>query len=337
MSLRSLRKITLNLIISFATLASGSHVCASELVQQDQLEQAAIASQQAVMLANSGNPSKALAPAKRALEIRKKLLPKDDPLLRLSQVNLAEIYFALDKEADAEPLFDEVIKSYERTAPDDPARARVLARMALVQFRLGNPNRTEKLYREAVNLLERLYGPKDQRVGGAVFGLADFYQFVGRLKDAEPLYLRLREMREHTDSLLKPDLPEVLDRYACMLRKADRRLEAIDLEVSSSSILFRTITQDLAIEGNIFNGKALRLPKPSYPAQARAERASGVVIVRVMIDEAGNVIRACAISGPASLAQVTESAALLSKFTPTVINDKPAKVQGIITYNFVRQ
>ena len=116
-------------------------------------------------------------------------------------------------------------------------------------------------------------------------------------------------MREHTDSLLKPDLPEVLDRYACMLRKADRRLEAIDLEVRSSSIPFRTITQDLAIEGNIFNGKALRLPKPSYPAQARAERASGVVFVRVMIDEAGNVIRACAISGPASLAQVTESAA----------------------------
>jgi hypothetical protein len=55
------------------------------------------------------------------------------------------------------------------------------------------------------------------------------------------------------------------------------------------------------ISGGILNGKALSLPKPSYPYEARANRDSGSVSVQVLIDEQGKVIRAGVVSGPATL------------------------------------
>src|ERR1044072_5288225 len=51
------------------------------------------------------------------------------------------------------------------------------------------------------------------------------------------------------------------------------------------------------ISGGVLNGKAISLPKPAYPAIARAAHASGTVVVQVVIDENGNVISAHAVSG----------------------------------------
>src|ERR1044071_5132745 len=46
------------------------------------------------------------------------------------------------------------------------------------------------------------------------------------------------------------------------------------------------------ISGGVLNGKAISLPKPAYPPIARAARASGTVVVQVVIDENGNVVSA---------------------------------------------
>lgn len=91
------------------------------------------------------------------------------------------------------------------------------------------------------------------------------------------------------------------------------------------------------ISGGILNGKATSLPKPEYPAAARAENASGQVGVQVLIDEDGNVVSAKATSGPANAAlrSAAESAALQAKFSPTLLSGNPVKVSGVITYNFV--
>jgi len=91
------------------------------------------------------------------------------------------------------------------------------------------------------------------------------------------------------------------------------------------------------ISGGILNGKATSLPKPEYPASARAEKASGKVGVQVLIDEEGNVVSAKAVSGPenAALRSAAESAALQAKFTPTLLSGNPVKVSGVITYDFI--
>jgi len=89
------------------------------------------------------------------------------------------------------------------------------------------------------------------------------------------------------------------------------------------------------ISGGVLNGKAIDLPKPAYPAAARAVRASGAVNVQVVVDENGNVVSASAVSGHPLLRAAAEQSARQAKFSPTLISGKPRKVSGVIVYNFV--
>ena len=91
------------------------------------------------------------------------------------------------------------------------------------------------------------------------------------------------------------------------------------------------------ISGGVLNGKAISLPKPAYPAIAKAAHASGTVVVQVLIDENGNVVSANAVSGHPLLIQAATSAARSAKFSPTKLSGQPVKVTGVIQYNFVAQ
>ncbi|MGH9873374.1 MAG: energy transducer TonB [Pyrinomonadaceae bacterium] len=90
------------------------------------------------------------------------------------------------------------------------------------------------------------------------------------------------------------------------------------------------------ISAGVLNGKAISLPKPDYPPDARAAGAEGVVVVQVTIDEMGNVTEARPISGPKQLQEVSVNAALQAKFSPTLLSGEPVKVTGVLVYNFGR-
>ncbi|MDQ3748065.1 MAG: energy transducer TonB, partial [Acidobacteriota bacterium] len=89
-----------------------------------------------------------------------------------------------------------------------------------------------------------------------------------------------------------------------------------------------------SISGGIINGKATSLPKPPYPAAARAVRASGAVNVQVTIDESGNVVSVSAVSGHPLLRAAAEQAARKAGFAPTLLSGQPVKVTGVVVYNF---
>jgi TonB family protein len=95
------------------------------------------------------------------------------------------------------------------------------------------------------------------------------------------------------------------------------------------------IEKSAIVMGGVLNGRALKKPQPDYPAMARRERAQGVVVVQVVVDENGNVISAVAVSGHPLLQVQAVGAARMAKFTPTTLCGKPVKVSGLITYNFV--
>jgi len=82
-------------------------------------------------------------------------------------------------------------------------------------------------------------------------------------------------------------------------------------------------------------GKAISLPKPAYPEEAKAKKIAGVVQVKIVIDEAGHAIWAEAIEGPALLREPSIKAACLSRHSPMKISDRTVKAAGIISYNFV--
>lgn len=89
------------------------------------------------------------------------------------------------------------------------------------------------------------------------------------------------------------------------------------------------------ISKGVINGSAISLPKPPYPAAARAVRASGAVNVQVLISEDGAVMSANAVSGHPLLRQAAEQAARGARFKPTLLSGQPVKVNGVIVYNFV--
>ena len=88
------------------------------------------------------------------------------------------------------------------------------------------------------------------------------------------------------------------------------------------------------ISGGVLNGKALSLPLPPYPPEARAANASGSVSVKVLIDEYGNVTSAEAVSGHPLLRSAAVAAAMQARFSQTMLMGEPVKVTGVIIYSF---
>ena len=84
-------------------------------------------------------------------------------------------------------------------------------------------------------------------------------------------------------------------------------------------------------------GKAISLPKPIYPAEAKAEKISGPVSVLVVIDEKGRVIWAEAVKGHALLKEASVNAACRARYSPLKISGRAVKAMGFITYNFVSE
>jgi TonB family protein len=82
-------------------------------------------------------------------------------------------------------------------------------------------------------------------------------------------------------------------------------------------------------------GKAVSIPKPAYPAEAKASKASGPVEVDVVVDEKGRVVWAKAVSGHPLLQDVARKAACRARYTPTRSFGRAVKTETIITYNFV--
>ena len=84
-------------------------------------------------------------------------------------------------------------------------------------------------------------------------------------------------------------------------------------------------------------GKAMSKPQPAYPAAAKAERASGLVTVEVVLDEKGRVMWAEAADGHRLLREAAVRAACRSRYSPVKISGRAVKAGGAISYNFVMQ
>jgi periplasmic protein TonB len=79
----------------------------------------------------------------------------------------------------------------------------------------------------------------------------------------------------------------------------------------------------------------IEAPKPVYPPEAKEKKVEGLVTVSIVIGEEGTVISARPTSGPELLQGAAKDAALKARFHPTIVNGKPAKVSGAMTYSFV--
>ncbi len=106
------------------------------------------------------------------------------------------------------------------------------------------------------------------------------------------------------------------------------------LEASKCKSIKGIMADGNVIKGDVTAGEIINEPQPRYPAIAKAARQSGTVVVAVIVDEEGKVIAAQIQSGPPLLRVAALNAAREARFAPTLLDGKPVKVSGVITYNF---
>lgn len=102
---------------------------------------------------------------------------------------------------------------------------------------------------------------------------------------------------------------------------------------SNSTAAAPTVPESIDL-GPLTEANAVRMVRPIYSPLAVKSNITGRVSVKVTLDEEGNVTSAKAVDGHQLLRQSSEDAARRSKFKPAMLNGKPIKSTGVITYNY---
>jgi TonB family protein len=89
------------------------------------------------------------------------------------------------------------------------------------------------------------------------------------------------------------------------------------------------------VSKGVTGGEVLVKPQPIYPATAKLINASGEVQVSIVIGENGRVVEAKAIKGHPALRSAAEDAARKWVFKPTLLDGKPVKQPGTLTFVFM--
>ncbi len=93
----------------------------------------------------------------------------------------------------------------------------------------------------------------------------------------------------------------------------------------------------LAVSNLQQQSKLIRMIQPTYPPLARQARIQGVVLLHIVVDEQGNVIRADVVSGHPLLEDAAVAAVKQWKYSPTILNGNPIKVTTTVSVVFTLQ
>jgi TonB family protein len=84
----------------------------------------------------------------------------------------------------------------------------------------------------------------------------------------------------------------------------------------------------------VLRGNAINRVTPEYPQEATAARIQGDVVCEILIDQEGKVVEAKILGGPPELHAAALAAVRQWTFKPTLLNGKPVRVIGEITFRF---
>lgn len=316
--------------------------CLTFVSAQDSNDEIKSLSAEVVKLYQAKKYDEALPLAKKAISLAEKKSGKNHLSIASSWRNLAYVQAQLGKKKDAEKSFENALSIYENNKPlspkDEQLYAEMLEAVGTYDALDGNLVNAEKRFSKAVELREKSGGQDSSYLANALSKLAEIYQFQTQYEKAEPLMARALELSPKNNGKLGEQGEGIYDSLYCLYTKLERPEEREKIQQKYYPIKKSKAEEagsQKPIKGGVVNGKAINLPKPIYPAEAREKKAGGAVSVQVLIDESGKIISACAIQGARELHRAAESAALQARFSPTTLSGKPVKVSGVIVYNFV--
>ena len=231
--------------------------------------------------ARSATPRPSRSTSARWRSTRKRSVPSI-PTSRLSLNNLAELYRAQGRYAEAEPLYKRSLAIKEKAlGPEHPDVAKVLNNLAFLYDNQGRYADAESVYRRALAISEKALGPEHPLVANSLNNLALLYRNQGRYADAEPLYKRSLAIFEKA---LGPDHPNVaasLNNLANLYKDQGRYAEALALvrrniekgfgnKVVAFQVLFQSARQNLIGTADAFGGSYETVQRVSSSAAGNA-------------------------------------------------------------------
>ena len=317
-------------------LASGSVI--SETSQESpELNEATEMTKSVAQLFKEGKFDEALPLAKRALEIRERLLPRNDPRVANSLSFLGDVYLAKREYDNARKTFERLLHLQEElVGPTDVRLANTLDRLALLYYEDEKPLKAEEFYQRSLTLREQALGPEDLQVANSLYALGQFYRLRRDYDKALNSYRRSLMIYGRAGGVTTAEFQRASTGLSCLGYQSENPT-AITEELENIQKQFAPGLPPV-LTAKMLNGYAVTMAKPEYPRAARERQLSGTVVVQVEVDEQGKVITAKDIcQGPPYLSESAVQAALKSRFAPTQISGVPVKTKGVLRYNFVAQ
>jgi TonB family protein len=279
---------------------------------------------------------KALPLAKRALELREKSVGPEHELTVLALQNLGTIYTELNERGDAIKSYRRVLKIQEKLYGESNAvLCDTLSKLGWALLLNRNNAAALETFDRELKLSEAAFGVDAKDTVPALRDLFNLY--FGNDYNKSMSYLqRVLKIREKQLGENHPDVAALLLRCADVLRRANRKAEADDYEARARKI-YGTISsgaEPRMISNDVLQRAVLVKVIASYPFGAKQLRTEGSVEVIVTIDEAGIVTEAVAVSGPNEFRNASEKAASQWRFKPLMVNGRPEKVVGVLTFHF---
>jgi TonB family protein len=286
----------------------------------------------------SGKYDEALKLAKQELDLRIKLYGAEGKDVAVAYSNIGSIYRAKDKPNEAITALKQALTISEKNNLGESSQAAVVMSELGFSYSLSNNNTAaEEWFMKAIATAERANKNYTTELYTSVLYAARFYWKIGENNKTADMLLKGIEVSNKVFGKGSEQTSSLWFEYDCLLAQPG----GVIADNSAKLRQFRDKYEEpndesKAVKGGVMNGKAISLPKPAYPSAARNVRASGTVVVRVLINQEGKVVRVCALSGHPLLRGAASAAAMNSRFTPTLLDGKPVKVTGTINYNFER-
>jgi TonB family protein len=298
------------------------------------LKEADSLTESVVKLFKQGKFDEALPPAKRALAIHERLLPRTDPRVSTSLSYLADVYIMTRNFGEAKTLLLRLVQmQQEQFGQNDVGLAPTLDRLALAQLGAGDLEKAEDASKRALALKEKELGPDNLHVAESLLGLANVYRAHKNFELAAPVYKRALEIYGTLSGTRSNGFQQASKGFVCLAYET-KKVDALKELEEIWKRLAPPGTEDGPLP--LLNRKALNLPVPPYPSEARYRRLSGTVVVKVRIDQAGSVVEARDLcQGSKYLSPTAVAAARHARFAPIQVGGKPAQYEGLIVYNWV--
>lgn len=199
----------------------------------------------------------------------------------------------------------------------------------------------EKVARTAVEAAERQFGPNSAEASAELMNLANILAARRDSQKARKALARVIELRVQRHGPSQTFEQDALELFTC--------LDASDLkgkpDLDMAKVINRILAEDSVLEqglklspdaSELQVGEIMSKPPPQYPVEAKMTHASGAVIIKIIIDEAGRIVGMRPLDCSTKVFRaVSLSAAQRATFGPTLVNGKPVKVRGLIFYRYI--